>query len=176
MREKGSDYFQNSRRATEVHREYAERNPRERNGYDEFCWGLSACDGPTEPMAEGELHRLFGYAARAAPYGPDDGTLACCAALASLPFSPEIALPTVRAMIERYPAMLRDGRLVSGFNPGLPSAGRPPWASPGHYGLDQGIVTLMIENHRTGLPWRLMRACPAVVAGLRNAGFRGGWL
>jgi hypothetical protein len=35
---------------------------------------------------------------------------------------------------------------------------------------------MMIENHRTQLIWRLMRKCPCVVAGLRRAGFTGGWL
>ena len=34
----------------------------------------------------------------------------------------------------------------------------------------------MIENHASGLIWRLMRGCPYVVAGLRRAGFKGGWL
>jgi hypothetical protein len=34
----------------------------------------------------------------------------------------------------------------------------------------------MIENHRTGLPWKLMHCCAPLVAGLRRAGFTGGWL
>jgi NADPH:quinone reductase-like Zn-dependent oxidoreductase len=34
----------------------------------------------------------------------------------------------------------------------------------------------MIENHRTGLPWNLMRRCPYIWRGLRQAGFAGGWL
>jgi hypothetical protein len=42
--------------------------------------------------------------------------------------------------------------------------------------LDQGIVVMMIENYRTGLIWSLMKRCPYVVAGLRRAGFSGGWL
>ena len=178
MREKGSDYFENSRRATCVQREYAERNPRECSGYDENLWGLSACDGPSDedPAVEGEPRRLFGYAARGVPYGPDDGTLACSAALASLPFAPEIALAATRAMIERYPAMLTGQRLASGLNPSLARGAQHPWVSPGQYGLDQGIVTLMIENHRSGLAWQLMRGCPPIVTGLRRAGFRGGWL
>jgi hypothetical protein len=35
---------------------------------------------------------------------------------------------------------------------------------------------LMIENHRSGLPWRLMRGCSYLASGLRRAGFTGGWL
>jgi hypothetical protein len=178
MREKRSDYFENSRRAVTVQREYARRNPLEFVGYDEDCWGLTACDGPTDamPSPNGAGRRLFGYAARGVPYGPDDGTLAGWAALASLPFAPAAVLSTVRAMRRRYPQMCPDHRYASGFNPGLIDAAGDYWVSPGHYGLDQGIVAMMIENHRTQLVWRLMRTCPCVVTGLRRAGFTGGWL
>jgi hypothetical protein len=34
----------------------------------------------------------------------------------------------------------------------------------------------MIENHRSAMIWRLMRGCEPLVAGLRKAGFEGGWL
>jgi hypothetical protein len=178
MREKRSDYFENSRRATYVQREYAQRNPYELAGYDENGWGLNAGDGPSDELSDGarEPRRLFGYSARGVPYGPDDGTLSCGAVLASLPFAPEIVLPAVRNMIGRYPEMVAGQKLASGFNPSLAGPDGRAWVSPGHYGLDQGIVVMMIENYRTQLIWRLMRDCPHVTSGLRRAGFRGGWL
>ncbi len=178
MREKRSDYFENSRRATEVQREYARRNPHGFAGYDEHCWGLTACDGPSHqlPQLANDRRRLFGYAARGVPYGPDDGTLGGWAALASLPFAPEAALCAAGAMLRRYPEMLPAQQYTSSVNPTLASAGRGAWVSDGHFGLDQGIVVMMIENHRTQLIWRLMRDCPYIGAGLRRAGFRGGWL
>ena len=178
MREKRSDYFENSRRAVVVQREYAWRNPLGFAGYDEDCWGLTAGDGPTNDMPgiSASGRRLLGYAARGVPFGPDDGTLAGWAALASLPFAPDVVLSTVRAMRRRYSQMHTDHGYASGFNPGLVDADGRCWVSPGHYGLDQGIVTLMIENHRSELIWRLMRTCPYVVDGLRRAGFTGGWL
>jgi hypothetical protein len=178
MREKRCDYFENTRRAIEVQREYARRNPHGFAGYDEHCWGLTACDGPSHQLPElaGEPRRLFGYAARGVPFGPDDGTLSGWAALASLPFAPDVARCAVRTMLQRYPEILVAERYTSSFNPTLARAGRGAWVSAGHFGLDQGIVVMMIENHRTGLIWRLMRGCPSVRAGLRRAGFRGGWL
>ena len=178
MREKRCDYFENSRRATLVQREYAQRNPNEFGGYDEHCWGLTACDGPSDelPDVAGESRRLFGYAARGVPYGPDDGTIAGWAALASLPFTPDVALDAVRHMHLRYPETLPESRYASSFNPGLASVDHRAWVSQGNFGLDQGIVVMMIENYRTGLIWRLMRDCPHIRAGLRQAGFRGGWL
>jgi hypothetical protein len=50
------------------------------------------------------------------------------------------------------------------------------WRSEWNYGINQGPIVLMVENHRTGLPWRLMRRCGYVAQGLRRAGFAGGWL
>jgi hypothetical protein len=178
MREKCSDYFENSRRAVLIQREYARLNPHDFAGYDENGWGLSACDGPSDEQRDvaNETRHLFGYAARGVPYGPDDGTLSAPAVLASLPFAPEIAMEGVRSMLLRYPQILSDGRLASAFNPSLATADGAAWVSAGHYGLDQGIVLMMIENHRSGFIWQLMRGCPYLVDGLRRAGFRGGWL
>lgn len=178
MREKSSDYFENSRRATYLQREYAERNPRERAGYGRNCWGLSAGDGPRNDSDgdASEGRRLLGYAARGVPYGPDDGTLSPSATLSSLPFAPEIVVPAVRHLMSRYPEVLSDRQFTSGFNPTLAGPDARAWVSPGHYGLDQGIVVMMIENHRTQMIWKLMRTCPHVAAGLRRAGFSGGWL
>lgn len=178
MREKHCDYFENSRRAIEVQREYARRNPHGFSGYDEHCWGLTACDGPSQPLPglADARRRLFGYAARGVPYGPDDGALGGWAALASLPFAPEIALCATRTMLERYPEMAPALQFASSFNPSLAGADQAAWVSAGHFGLDQGIVVMMIENHRSQLIWRLMRHCPYVVTGLQRAGFRGGWL
>ena len=167
MREKCSDYFENSRRAAYVQREYARRNPREFAGYDASCWGFSAGDGPPDRL---------GYAARGVPYGPDDGTLSGVAALATLPFAPGIALRAVRTMIARHPEIVNEGRLASSFNPSVVSEAGRAWVSQGHYGLDQGLVVMMIENHRSQLIWRMMRDCPHVIRGLRRAGFTGGWL
>jgi hypothetical protein len=50
------------------------------------------------------------------------------------------------------------------------------WVSPYHYGINEGPTVLMIENHRSGMIWSLMRTCPPLVAGLKIAGFTGGWL
>ncbi|TAM61677.1 MAG: hypothetical protein EPN49_06165 [Rhodanobacter sp.] len=178
MREKGSDYFENSRRAVFVQRKYAGLNPQEFVGYDENCWGLSACDGPSDerPDVRNEHRRLFGYAARGVPYGPDDGTLSPPAVLASLPFAPELALAAIRNILLRYPQVLSNDRLATSFNATLVGSDGQPWVSPGHYGLDQGIVFMMIENHRSERIWQLMHGCRYLGDGLRNAGFEGGWL
>jgi hypothetical protein len=181
MREKRSDYFENSRRATAVQQQYALRNPLWFKGYGENCWGISAGPGPgfLKQRAEGNIERQFyGYVARGVPFGPDDGTLAPWAVVASLPFAPEIVLPALRHFRDAYPEVLSEHGLLTSFNPSFDTGDRAHhgWLSPEHLGLDQGPVVLMIENFRSGLLWRLMRECPAIVTGLRRAGFRKGWL
>ncbi|HJS74324.1 MAG TPA: glucoamylase family protein [Vicinamibacteria bacterium] len=177
MRAKGIDYFENSRRATYVQQQYAIRNPKGFEGYGEHVWGITASDGPgpLSRRVNGVARRFLGYRARAVPWGPDDGTLAPWAVAASLPFAPEIVLPTLDHYVKRYPRMVSRYGLVCSFNPTLPDGSRS-WISGGHFAIDQGPVAMMIENYRSGLIWRLLRRSPVIVRGLRRAGFAGGWL
>ncbi len=50
MRERGIDYFENSRRATYSQRRYAIDNPGGWKGYADSIWGLTACDGPGDTV------------------------------------------------------------------------------------------------------------------------------
>ena len=165
MREHGTDYFQNSRQATYVHREYAIRNPLEFAGYGEFCWGITATDGPKweKRTVNGIERQFYDYYARG---------------VASLPFAPEVVIPTVRAMAQLDLGATKRYGFKPSFNETyeVPDSSTGYWVTPYHFGVDQGPVILMIENYRTGLIWNIMRRSPYVVAGLRRAGFRGGWL
>jgi hypothetical protein len=180
MREHGSDYFQNSRAATYVHQEYGIRNPLEFDGYSEYCWGITATDGPgwEKRTVNGIERQFYDYYARGAPYGPDDGTIAPWAVVASLPFAPEIVIPTLRVMARLDLGMTKRYGFKASFNQTYEVPGSPTgwWVTPHHFGIDQGPVILMIENYRTGLIWKIMRRSPYIVAGLRRADFRGGWL
>jgi hypothetical protein len=180
MRRHAIDYFENSRRATYVNQQYAIRNPKGFRGYGRHAWGITASNGPgpTTRRVKGISRRFLGYVARGVPNGPDDGTLAPWAVVASLPFAPEIVLPTLQHCSLTYRKLENEYGLVCSFNPTFPSErpGISGWISRDHFALDQGSVILMIENYRSGLIWRLMRNCPYIVAGLRRAGFRGGWL
>ena len=174
------DYFENSRRATYVQREYAIRNPRRFVGYGSDAWGISASDGPgpASRLVRGVRRRFYDYRARGVPFGLDDGTLAPWAVAASLPFAPEIVLPALLYFSDMYPAVTGKYGYRCSLNPSFTVRERDgsTWISTGHYAIDQGPVVLMIENHLSGLIWRLMRRCPHVATGLRRAGFRGGWL
>ena len=180
MRERGSDYFENSRRATLVQQQYGIRNPGGFARYGGFCWGITASDGPGETtrVVDGVERQFFDYRARGVPDGPDDGTIAPWAVVASLPFAPEIVLPTIAHFNRlRLHEVHRYGYKAT-FNPTFPDGGGSPlgWVSPWHFGINEGPIVVMIDNYQAGLVWRLMRGCPYVAAGLRAAGFTGGWL
>lgn len=180
MRDKGIDYFENSRRATYVQQQYAIQNPHDYVGYGQHVWGLTASDGPGPMVRQvrGVKRRFYDYVARGVPYGPDDGTIAPWAVAASLPFAPEIVLPALSHFKDAYPQMMGKYCFKCSFNLTYPenSQGKPGWSSLYHFGINLGPVVVMCENFRTGLLWRLMRKCPYLVTGLRRAGFENGWL
>jgi hypothetical protein len=181
-RKVGIDYFENSRRATLIHRQYGIENPLKFAHYSEYGWGLTASDGPGPAVLEvnGVQRTFFGYEARGAPFGPDDGTISPWAVATSVPFAPEIVVKTMRHIIERLRSLGRSpyGGFVASFNPTYPdrSSNLHAWTSPWIFGLNEGPILMMIENYQTELIWNAVRRCPNIVKGLQRAGFRDGWL
>ena len=169
LKEKGIDYFENSRRATYVQRQYAVDNPHGWVGYDSLCWGVTASDGPTEKLNFDDK-KFLGYAGRGTS-GPDynyfdDGTIAPYGPLSSLPFAPEIVLPTIESILQKYGDRLwgKYG-LYDSFNP------TANWFDDDFLGIDQGPLLIMIENFRTGLVWAYIMKDPVIQEGLRKLGF-----
>jgi hypothetical protein len=178
MEGKDCDYFENSRRAALIQQKYAVENKFGFTGYARNCWGLSAGDGPCDgTVRAGDTdHPALGYAARGVPDGPDDGTLMPSAVVSCLPFAPGITMKAIAFMDKTYPRVIQNYHIPSGFNPSVLNDKGEMWISDGYYGLDQGIMTMMIENHRTGMVWNLMRGNRYIKRGLRRAGFKGGWI
>jgi len=169
MKEKGIDYFENSRRATYVQRQYAIDNPYGWVGYDSLCWGITASDGPTAKY-NSDGREFLGYAGRGTS-GPDynyfdDGTIAPYGPLSSLPFAPEIVLPTIKSLNEKYGTRLwgKYGYYDS-FNL------TANWVNDDFIGIDQGPMLIMIENFRTGLVWNYVMKDPIIRKGLDRLGF-----
>jgi len=190
MRERGIDYFENSRRATYAQRNYAIENPMKWKDYGENVWGLTASDGPQQTLQDynGEQRTFRHYSARGTGFREnfDDGTIAPTAAIASLPFAPEIVIPAAEEMHRRYGEYLyssygfldsfnrsfdydiplKTGRLVPGNG----------WVSSDYIGIDQGPILAMITNYRNEFVWNVMKENPHIRRGLERAGFKGGWL
>jgi hypothetical protein len=190
-REKGIDYFENSRRATYSQRAYAIANPQGWRSYGPNIWGLTACDGPVDKtlLFNGRERPFHSYWARGASAERinDDGTLAPTAAGGSIPFAPEITIPALRSMRANYgDALFSKYGFLDSFNPSFTfkdvklTHGQivdgVGWFDTDYLGIDQGPILLMVENFRSELLWRLVKRNPDVRRGLERAGFSGGWL
>ena len=192
MRGKGIDYFENSRRATLSQRAYGAANPNKWVGYSGALWGWTASDGPgghRNLVVNGRPRRFMGYSARgvSAERVVDDGTIVPTAAGGSIPFAPEVTIPALMNMKAKYGDQLyaRYG-FKDSFNPSFTFANLPSrsgtvdpqvgWIARDHLGIDQGPILSMMENHRSGLVWRVMRKNPHIREGLKRIGFSGGWL
>ena len=190
MRERKIDYFENSRRAVYAQRAYAIANPMRWKGYGDNVWGLTASDGPQHTMQEyqGEKRQFRHYSARGAGLRDtfDDGTIAPTAAVASLPFAPDIVIPATVQMHQRYGEFLYSSYgFLDSFNPSfdydiplktgrvVPGEG---WVASDYIGIDQGPILAMIANYRDEFVWNVMKRNPYVREGLQKAGFTGGWL
>ncbi|MDZ7267733.1 MAG: GDSL-type esterase/lipase family protein [candidate division KSB1 bacterium] len=155
MRARGSDYFENSRRATLAQRAYCIANPGGWLGYGENVWGITACDGPN------------GYKARGAPPPEnEDGTIAPTAAGSSMPFTPRESLAALRHFYDYYgPSLWTRYGFRDAFNL------TRNWWAPNIIGIDQGPMIVMIENYRSGRVWRRFMQNPDIQRGLQRAGF-----
>lgn len=170
MRGKDMDYFENSRRATMAQRAYCIENPSKYKGYGKNIWGLTACDGP----GAGEFGK-WTYNARGVSASSivDDGTIAPTAAGGSFPFTPQESYKALLAMKE---LKVGDTYLYTEYGFWDSFNQSENWVDNWWLGIDQGPIVIMIENHRSGLIWEIMKKNPYIVAGLRAAGFSGGWL
>ncbi len=169
MKEKGIDYFENSRRATYAQQRYAIDNPHGWVGYSSLCWGITASDGPTDAY-NFDNKQFMGYAGRGAS-GPDynyfdDGTIAPYASLSSLPFAPEIVLPTIKSIIE-----INGDKIWGkyGFYDAFNQTAN--WVNDDFVGIAQGPMLIMIENFRTGLVWDYVMKDPIIQKGLNRLGY-----
>jgi hypothetical protein len=186
----GIDYFENSRRAVLAQRAYAIRNPLDWKGYGPNIWGLSASDGPGDYQLhyQGELRQFRTYSARGVSLVEtfDDGTITPYAAIASLPFAPEVVIPAAREMYKKYGSYIYGKYgFIDAFNPSFEfdvpiKRGRKVrgvgWVDSDYIGIDQGPIVAMIENHRSEMIWNVMKKNEYIRRGLKRAGFEGGWL
>ncbi len=178
MKEKGIDYFENSRRATLSNRAYCMENPGNFAGYSENIWGLTASDGPANTVKniDGEQVRFQTYTARgvASDYHNDDGTIVPTAAGGSIPFAPEETLMALYTMKEKFGDKLYTKYgFLDAFNLTFEEGG---WFNKDYIGIDQGPILIQLENLESGLIWETLRKNPYIQAGLEKAGFTGGWL
>jgi hypothetical protein len=150
------DYFDNSVAATRAHRVFCLRLAREfPKSYSANMWGITASDS------------VKGYVAWGGPPRDPaiDGTIVPTAAGGSLQFTPDISLPALRSMKERFGDRIY-GRygFVDAFNP------TTNWVGPDVIGINIGPILLSAENLRTGNVWRWFMRNQEILRALQLVG------
>ncbi|MGI9105422.1 MAG: glucoamylase family protein [Pyrinomonadaceae bacterium] len=152
-----TDYFANSVDATRAHRLFCLALSREFPGYTADVWGITASDSAKGYLAWG-----------GPPRDPAiDGTVVPCAAGGSLMLTPDISLPALSAMHEKYGERIYGQYgFVDAFNPNT------GWVGPDVIGINLGIMLLSAENLRTGNVWRWFMRNPEIPRSLQLVGLR----
>ena len=157
LKDRYADYWAQNVHHVLINRAHCSANPGKFVGYGESCWGLTASDDP------------WGYSAHAPDN--DNGTISPTAALASLPYAPVEVMAALRHFLRRHGKRLwRELGFVDAF------CETHGWYADTFLAIDQGPIVALIENHRTGLLWKLFMAVPEIRAGLRRLGFSSPYL
>lgn len=152
-----ADYWMQNRNHTLINRAYCMENPKKFKGYGEDCWGLTASD------------TYDGYNA----FSPtnDEGTITPTAALSAFPYTPEFSMKALKHFYSDLGDKIwSEYGFVDAFNE------TKNWYASSHLAIDQGPIIVMIENHRSGLLWKLFMSCPEIKNGLTKLGFDSPWL
>ena len=148
-----TNYFENNRNMARINLAYSIENPGHHKGYGPDAWGLTASDGPR------------GYAAQGPESKDDQGNITPTGALASFPYTPEASM----AAFKHYYRDLGD-RVWGVYGPRDAFNPDHDWVSPIFMGLNQAPITVMIENQRTGLIWKLFMSNPEIKPMLERIG------
>jgi hypothetical protein len=153
----GVDWFANSVTATRAHRQFCLDLRKTFPGYSPDIWGVTCSMSPVGYLDWGGPPLDFRI----------DGTVVPAAAGGSLMFAPDICLPALQAMKDRFGGRIY-GRygFTDAFHP------RSGWVSGNVVGLNLGITLLSLENYRSGGLWSWFMANPEPRRAMDIAGFR----
>jgi hypothetical protein len=145
LTDRWTNYFENNRAIARINQAHAIENPGAYRGYGRNAWGFTASDDP------------WGYGAHEPKREQDNGTLAPTGALASFPYTPDASMAALTHFYRDLGASMWG---EFGFRDAINRT--VGWVAPIYMGLNQAPVTVMIENHRSGLVWRMFMANPEV--------------
>jgi hypothetical protein len=150
-----ANYFNNSQRATQAHRNFCIHLSSEFPWYGPDMWGVTASDSRGG-------YRVWGHPAR-----PPDGTLVPCAAGGSIVFLPQSCGSVLQNMYDRYGDQAwRKYGFVDAFHP------QERWFNADVVAIDQGIMLLMAENYRSLSVWDAVMSTPEARRGFEAAGLK----
>ncbi|MBO3269370.1 glucoamylase family protein [Hymenobacter defluvii] len=151
LKDQYADYWQQNQAHTRINYDYCVQNPKKYKGYGKDTWGLTASDS------------YKGYAAHSPT--EDLGVISPTAALSAMPYAPK---ESMRALKHFYndlgDKIWGEYGFVDAFSE------EHNWQAKSYLAIDQGPIVGMIENHRTGLLWKLFMSSPDVQKGLKKLG------
>lgn len=152
LKDRYADYWEQNLNHTLINRAYCIDNPKKYKGYGENCWGLTASDN------------YEGYNAHA----PDNdlGVISPTAALSAFAYTPEYSMKALRHFYYDLGDKIWG---EYGFTDAFSESHN--WYAKSYLAIDQGPIIVMIENHRSGLLWKLFMSCPEIQNGLGKLGF-----
>ncbi|AGA78736.1 glucoamylase family protein [Echinicola vietnamensis] len=152
LKDRYADYWQENKNHTLINRAWCIDNQDDHKGYGEDLWGLTAS------------YSVNGYAGHRP--GHDLGVITPTAALSSMPYTPQESLKVLKNLYYNY------GDRVFGrygfYDAMSPEANYYPER---YLAIDQGSIVAMIENHRSGLGWKLFMGAPEIKEGLKKLDF-----
>ncbi len=148
-----TNYFRNNRNIALINQAYCIENPGHFTGYGEHCWGLTASDDP------------WGYKAHEPVLRMDNGTITPTGALSSFPYTPDESITVLKHFYFDLGDKLWG---IYGFRDAFNLSQN--WVADIYMGLNQAPITVMIENYRSGLIWKLFMANPEIQEMLKKIG------
>jgi hypothetical protein len=95
------------------------------------------------------------------------GVITPTAALSSFPYMPKESMQALRHFYYGLGDKIwSEYGFVDAFNEDK------NWYATSHLAIDQGPIIVMIENHRTGLLWKLFMNVPEIQVGMKKLGFK----
>lgn len=143
-----ADYWKLNRNHVMIHHAYCSENPRGYEGYSAECWGLTAS------------YSIAGYDAH--DPSNDLGVITPTGALSSFPFSPAESMAFLRHLYKDHP------EYIGKYGPYDAFSISSDWHLPRYLAIDQLPIPVMIENHRSGLIWKLFMSAPEIQEGLKK--------
>lgn len=151
LSDKYGDYWKLNRNHALINYKYCVDNPGDYKGYGANSWGLTSS------------YSIKGYAGHHP--GHDLGVISPTAALSSFPYTPEESMQMLRFLYQEADS------LVGKYGPYDAYSQQANWYVPRYLAIDQGPIPVMIENHRSGLLWKLFMQNTDVRNGLKKLGF-----
>jgi hypothetical protein len=147
-----ANYWEQNIAHTKINYLYCVSNPKNFTGYSKECWGLTASDS------------FNGYAAHSPT--EDLGVISPTAAISAMPYTPKESMEALRYFYYKLGDKIwKPYGFVDGFSQ------TNLWWADSFLAIDQGPIICMIENHRTGLLWKLFMSCKEVQVGKTVLGF-----